>query len=67
MRLRVRAEGYGDLPEQRIESGQCFTIEPRLPVEGHGIATCEEIVVVTDDGREYLSEPQTRLYLIPSS
>ena len=24
------------------------------------------VVVVTDDGREYLSEPQTRLYLIPS-
>lgn len=64
--LFPRWERYGDLPNQRIESGQCFTIEPRLPIEGHGIATCEEIVVVTDDGREYLSEPQTRLYVIQS-
>lgn len=57
-------ERYGDLPNFPVESGQCFTIEPRLPVEGHGIATCEEIVAVTDDGCVFLSRPQERLYTI---
>ena len=41
-----------------------YTIEPRLPIEGHGIATCEEIVAVTADGAEWLSRPQDRLYLV---
>ena len=40
-------ERYGDLPGLEVEAGQCYTIEPRLPIEGHGIATCEEIVAVT--------------------
>ena len=31
--LFPRWERYGDLPNQPIEKGQCFTIEPRLPVE----------------------------------
>jgi len=63
--LFPRWERYGNLPDVPIEAGQCFTLEPRLPIEGHGIATCEEIVVVTDDGAEFLSEPQNELYLIP--
>jgi Xaa-Pro aminopeptidase len=64
--LFPRWERYGNLPDVPIEAGQCFTIEPRLPIEGHGIATCEEIVVVTEDGHEFLSEPQRELYLIPA-
>jgi Xaa-Pro aminopeptidase len=42
-----------------------FTIEPRLPVEGRGIATIEEMVVVTESGAEWLSSPQKQLTLIP--
>ena len=65
--LFPRWERYGNLPDVALEAGQCFTIEPRLPVEGHGVATCEEIVVVTEDGHEFLSAPQKELYLIPPS
>ena len=41
-----------------------FTIEPRLTVPGHGIATVEEMVVVTKDGAEYLSRAQKELRYI---
>ena len=45
-------ERYGKTPFLPIEEGQCYTIEPRLTVEGHGIATVEEIFAVTADGCE---------------
>jgi Xaa-Pro aminopeptidase len=41
-----------------------FTIEPRLTVAGHGVATVEDMVVVTRTGAEFLSGPQTTLILI---
>ena len=50
-------ERYGNLPYMKLEKGNVFTIEPRLTIEGYGIATMEEIVWVTEDGIEYLSEP----------
>ncbi|MDX1389032.1 MAG: M24 family metallopeptidase, partial [Acidobacteriota bacterium] len=62
--LCPRWERYGNLPDLEIEKGQCYTLEPRLTVEGHGIATCEEIVAVTDAGCTFLSRPQTELYVI---
>ena len=63
--LCPRWERYGERPFDAIEAGQVYTIEPRLTVEGHGIATIEEIVWVTDDGVEFLSEPQMELYEVP--
>jgi len=62
--LCPRWERYGTLPELPVEAGQCYTIEPRLPIEGHGIATCEEIVAVNADGCEWLSHPQEHLLLV---
>lgn len=59
-----RWERYGDTPFLPLEAGQCFTLEPRLEVAGHGIATCEEILVVTPDGGEFLSRPQGTIYLV---
>jgi len=41
-----------------------FTIEPRLKVPKHGIVTIEEMVVVEEDGAEFLAPPQTKLLLI---
>jgi Xaa-Pro aminopeptidase len=60
-------EKYGKKPYETIEKGMVFTIEPRLTIPAHGIATVEEMVVVTDDSAEYLSTPQRDLILIKSS
>ncbi len=57
-------EKYAQKPFQKLEPGMVFTIEPRLTVEGRGIATVEEMVIVTDDGAEFLSTPQKELTLI---
>ena len=62
--LCPRWERYGALPELPVERDQVYTLEPRLPVEGHGIATCEEIVAVTATGCEWLSRPQTTLFYV---
>jgi Xaa-Pro aminopeptidase len=60
-------ERYGSLAYSRTEAGQVFTLEPRLTVPGHGVATIEEIVQVTDSGCVFLSEPQEELILINSN
>jgi Xaa-Pro aminopeptidase len=65
--LLPRWERYGNTPMLPIEVGQCYTIEPRLTVLGHGIATCEDIVAVTASGASYLSRPQEHLWLVRSS
>jgi Xaa-Pro aminopeptidase len=62
--LLPRWERYGNTPLLPIETGQCFTIEPRLTVEGHGVATCEDIVTVEDHGATFLSRPQETLWLV---
>ena len=62
--LCPRWERYGALPDLAVEQDQVYTLEPRLPVEGHGIATCEEIVAVTADGCEWLSAPQDELFVV---
>ncbi len=62
--LAPKWERYGNLPYLKIEKNQVFTIEPRLTIEGFGIATIEEEVVVTENGCEFLSKPQKELYLI---
>jgi len=62
--LGPKWERYGNIPYLEIEENNIFTIEPRLPIKDHGIATIEEIIVVTKDGCEYLSNPQKEIYLI---
>lgn len=62
--LFPRWERYGTLPFKQVEEGQVYTLEPRLTVEGHGIATVEEMVVVTKDGCEFLSKPQKKIYIV---
>jgi Xaa-Pro aminopeptidase len=59
-------EKYGRKPFQKLEKGMVFTLEPRLTVPGRGIATIEEMVVVTDNGAEWLSKPQKELVLVRS-
>jgi Xaa-Pro aminopeptidase len=57
-------EKYASKPFIPLEERMVFTLEPRLTVEGRGIATIEEMVVVTATGAEYLSTPQKQLRLI---
>jgi Xaa-Pro aminopeptidase len=57
-------EKYGSKPFVPLEEGMVFTIEPRLTVAEFGVVTMEEMVLVTHDGAEYLSRPQTTLRLI---
>ena len=55
---------YKNMPYSKVEKGQVYTIEPRLTVEGYGIATIEEIVLVTETGCEFLSTPQRTLWVV---
>ncbi len=57
-------ERYGHLPDLAVEANQVYTLEPRLPIEGHGIATVEEIVAVDYDGVQWLSRPQRELWVV---
>ncbi len=55
---------YAQRPYHKLEEGMVFTIEPRINVPGHGIASVEEMVVITAGGAEFLSDAQTELRLI---
>ena len=57
-------EKYGDSPNQKLEVGQVFTIEPGLAVTGYGYIGLEEDVFMTENGAEYFTEPQREIVLI---
>ena len=57
-------EKYGDSPNQKIEAGQVYTIEPGFAVNNYGYLALEEDVVMTEKGAEYLGEPQREIVLI---
>ncbi|MDD8025474.1 MAG: Xaa-Pro peptidase family protein [Acidobacteriota bacterium] len=56
-------EKYARKPFRPLEPGMVFTIEPRLTVPGRGVVTIENMVVVTETGAAWLSDPQTELIL----
>ncbi|MFD1031700.1 M24 family metallopeptidase [Metaplanococcus flavidus] len=58
-------ERYGNAPNEPLERGNVFTIEPTVFLRDEGIHfIVEENVVVTDDGIDYLSIRQNELILI---
>jgi Xaa-Pro aminopeptidase len=57
-------EKYAQKPFQKLEEGMVFTLEPRLTIPDRGVATIEEMVVVTKKGAEFLSKPQKDLLII---
>ncbi len=57
-------EKYGDSPNQKLEVGQVYTIEPGLAVPGYGYLGLEEDVLMTEKGAEYFTAPQHEIVLI---
>jgi Xaa-Pro aminopeptidase len=57
-------EKYGDSPNQKLEVGQVYTIEPGLAAPDYGYLGLEEDVVMTDNGAEYIGPPQREIVLI---
>lgn len=57
-------EKYANKPFELLEKGMVFTIEPRLNVERYGISSIEEMVIITETGAEWLSNPQKDLIYI---
>lgn len=58
-------ERYGDSPHRLLEAGQVYTVEPGIELPGYGTVGIEEDVLVTEEGCEFLSRPQTSLVLLP--
>lgn len=62
--LGPRWDRYGQAPFGRVEAGQVYTLELGTAVPGRGFLGLEEDVLVTTAGLEWLSTPQTRLWLV---
>ncbi len=63
--LAPKWERYGELPLHHVEKGNVFTLELGIENIGdHGYLGLEEMVVVTEDGCEFLSKPQSTLPLL---
>jgi Xaa-Pro aminopeptidase len=64
--LGPRWERYAGICELPVEVGNIFTLELHVVVPDRGIMSLEEDVLVTENGVEYLSNPQTALRYINS-
>ena len=53
--LGPRWERYGKEPYAPVRAGNVFTLEPSLYLEGHGLVSLEEDVIVGSDGARFLS------------
>ena len=55
-------ERYGNTPHRLLEAGQVYTVEPGIFLDKYGYVGIEEDVLVTENGAEFLSEPQASLW-----
>jgi Xaa-Pro aminopeptidase len=62
--LGPRWERYGNSPEGIVEVGNCYTLELGVHVSGYGLVSLEEDVMVTENGLEWLGNPQTDLIVV---
>jgi Xaa-Pro aminopeptidase len=63
--LGPKWERYGQTPMYPVEPGNVFTLELGVEsVDDRGYLGLEEMVLVTDNGCEWLTEPQTELRIL---
>lgn len=62
--LGPRWPRYGTTPEVLVEAGNIFTLELGVQIEGYGFIGLEEDVLVLEDGLEWLSTPQTEIWVV---
>lgn len=62
--LGPRWERYGRTPLFPAESRHVVTLELGVQIDGRGYLGLEEMVLVTDNGADYLSEPQRELWIL---
>ena len=63
--LGPKWERYGDAPLRPLETGNVVTLELGIEnVDGRGYIGLEEMLLVTETGCEYLTQPQTSLPLL---
>jgi Xaa-Pro aminopeptidase len=62
--LGPRWERYGQRPYGRVEQDEVYTLEIGCLVPGYGYVSQEEDIVVTDDGCEFLAEPQREVIVL---
>lgn len=62
--LGPRWPRYGKTVESKVEAGNAFTLELGVHVPQYGLVSLEEDVLVTEDGLEWLSKPQTELMVV---
>jgi Xaa-Pro aminopeptidase len=58
-----RWEKYGDLTSRPLEPGNVFTLELEVHVP-QGLVSLEEDILITENGCEYLSTPQTEVWVV---
>jgi Xaa-Pro aminopeptidase len=56
--LGPRWPRYGDTPDLPVEVGQVYTLELGIDVAGYGYVGLEEDVLVSEEGVDFLTEPQ---------
>lgn len=62
--LGPRWERYGQRPYGRLEKDEVYTLEIGCAVPGYGFVSQEEDIVVTEDGCEFIGEPQREIITI---
>jgi Xaa-Pro dipeptidase len=62
--LGPRWDRYGQAPYHEVQAGNVFAVELNTPVPGRGWISLEENVHVTRSGVEWLSAPQTELFIL---
>ena len=63
--LGPRWERYGNAPYEAVREGNVYTLEPSIYLDGHGLVSLEEDVVVGPGGAEFLSRFPRELPILP--